>query len=464
MSSKVNDSTPLPQIYTTSGKIEEKKSLFGLRKQTRVKLDTVANEALSQGIEAKKNIAFFQKHQWVPILVKDQEGNTKRMYVNVDKLAKSLDISHHNIRQLAKAGMLESLIIAGKEDISRLESERTKQRQSLDRVNENTLKLLGIDPKIPKRIQRDMPLIIAYIEKNEEHWDQTYNSQPKDQKRPLVISKKVKGNLPYSMEYLGKNSKGEPQVYLRYHGAFARGSYKTSGKVLNPILGLVLVKSKQNILSHDRLNNAEAEAEIMRDLHNIDGLIQLRHEVRYQSSKGLRHAIFTDYHNMGELGELDPHIPEKDLREGMIQILTTVNKMHQRGYAHRDIKPANILVHKFIDSEGKTQYKFSVADLGLTAENKTNTINRSGTPMYLSPQQIKRIPSDRQKDDSWQLGCTFETIFKVRQTGISPFNFKPKKNPKTVTSTQDVIDKLLQKDPKLRYTPEQALKALHRLT
>lgn len=98
MSSKVNDSTPLPQIYTTSGKIEEKKSLFGLRKQTRVKLDTVANEALSQGIEAKKNIAFFQKHQWVPILVKDQEGNTKRMYVNVDKLAKSLDISHHNIR------------------------------------------------------------------------------------------------------------------------------------------------------------------------------------------------------------------------------------------------------------------------------------------------------------------------------------------------------------------------------
>ena len=76
-----------------------------------------------------------------------------------------------------------------------------------------------------------------------------------------------------------------------------------------------------------------------------------------------------------------------ELKEIFLQILETVEVLHQNGIVHRDLKPANILV------EGKQGIK--ILDFGLAKElldtDKTSTVGEIvGSPFYISPEQIPR--------------------------------------------------------------------------
>ena len=85
---------------------------------------------------------------------------------------------------------------------------------------------------------------------------------------------------------------------------------------------------------------------------------------------------------------------------------------HARGVIHRDLKPENILVGAF----GETQ----VIDWGLAcfiddpilAEN-----GPTGTPAYMSPEQVRGEPADR-RSDVWSLGAILYAV----ATGRWPFD------------------------------------------
>ena len=76
--------------------------------------------------------------------------------------------------------------------------------------------------------------------------------------------------------------------------------------------------------------------------------------------------------------------------------------LHVAGFIHRDICPRN-----FVASKDLTRVK--LIDFGLTVPNTPEFRapgNRTGTPNYMSPEVVRRYPTDKRLD-IFSLGVTF---------------------------------------------------------
>jgi tetratricopeptide (TPR) repeat protein len=94
------------------------------------------------------------------------------------------------------------------------------------------------------------------------------------------------------------------------------------------------------------------------------------------------------------------------------QICDGLAEAHRSGIVHRDLKPQNIM----IDEEGQAKIlDFGLARL-LAQEAVDSGGSRSGTPAYVSPQQIKGEPADA-RSDIYSLGVMIYEML----TGHPPF-------------------------------------------
>ena len=134
---------------------------------------------------------------------------------------------------------------------------------------------------------------------------------------------------------------------------------------------------------------------------------------------------------------------------------------------HRDIKPANILLD--------TDKSIKVADLGLVLQksprgNTPSPTHIEGTPHFMSPEQARGSGDLDSRSDIYSLGCTLYHMV----TGVMPFQDSGLEqvlqnqisghvphirdvNPKVTMATANVIQKMMIKDPALRYEDWPAL-------
>ncbi len=85
------------------------------------------------------------------------------------------------------------------------------------------------------------------------------------------------------------------------------------------------------------------------------------------------------------------------------QVLLAFQYAHEQGIVHRDIKPSNI----FILPDGKVKIlDFGIAKLFGQGNEMTQTGTQMGTPIYMSPEQVKGDKSIDFRSDIYSLGVT----------------------------------------------------------
>jgi tRNA A-37 threonylcarbamoyl transferase component Bud32/Ca2+-binding EF-hand superfamily protein len=179
--------------------------------------------------------------------------------------------------------------------------------------------------------------------------------------------------------------------------------------------------------------------------------------------------ILMEYVKGGELLNLictKERFSEYSINKIIAQLLDTVRYIHDVGIVHRDIKPENILC---VDDSDIPEIK--LADFGLSklvSPNDTLTL-ACGTLSYVAPEVLKQEGYDK-KADIWSIGVIAYLLLR----GKLPFEDIDKNTiiDLTLNSTPDFSDSwcnrytsqaigfvkfLLEKEPKLRPTAEEAL-------
>lgn len=166
---------------------------------------------------------------------------------------------------------------------------------------------------------------------------------------------------------------------------------KVAIKVLNPLLS-------GNAQIKERFRN---EAKLMASLDhpNIAKMIDFDEQPHQLS-------IIMEYLNGEDLNEKikrNGSLSENEVITFFKQILSAFQYAHERGIVHRDIKPSNI----FILPDGRVKIlDFGIAKLFGQGNEMTQTGTQMGTPIYMSPEQVKADKSIDHRSDIYSLGVT----------------------------------------------------------
>jgi len=216
------------------------------------------------------------------------------------------------------------------------------------------------------------------------------------------------------------------------------------------------------------------------DLANSpETLDQLRHEISIASQ--ISHKNVLRIHDLGEASGLryvsmawaegedlasllkrTGPLSEERILELAGEICDGLEAAHEQGVSHRDLKPSNIL----LTAGGHA----CIADFGLAHSltkpelDRTPSSSSSGTPRYMSPEQVDGICIDH-RTDIYSLGLILyematgripfsdDSLFQTMTQRITDRPVSPKLvNPEISSHLAAVILKCLELDPKERYS------------
>lgn len=148
------------------------------------------------------------------------------------------------------------------------------------------------------------------------------------------------------------------------------------------------------------------------------------------------------------------------------KIVSSIKYLHSQGIVHRDLKPENLLYASPGDDAD-----IKITDFGLAkiASNELLLKTACGTPNYVAPEVLLNEGYDAAVD-MWSVGvilyillCGFPPFYSentpelFQQIINANYDFPSPYWDNISASAKDLITKLLQTNPKKRYTPEKTL-------
>ncbi|WP_437969544.1 protein kinase [Sorangium sp. So ce260] len=188
------------------------------------------------------------------------------------------------------------------------------------------------------------------------------------------------------------------------------------------------------------LNLSTSREVALKLIHRPDPELRLRLQREGRSGGALRHGNVIDVYDMGETEFGEPFLVMQLLvGETLAELLQRRRRLdadvaaaigrdvakglaavHAAHIVHRDLKPANIFLHREPDMDEPVVkvLDFGVAkNLAMNDGVRTATGGAVGSPLYMSPEQVRADPSVDHRADIWALGVVlFEML-----TGMRPF-------------------------------------------
>ena len=168
--------------------------------------------------------------------------------------------------------------------------------------------------------------------------------------------------------------------------------------------------------------------------------------------------IAMEFFSRGDLKQrMEMNIPPELAATYMIHIAYGLSAIHRAGVIHRDLKPANIM---FRGDDSLALADFGISKKLDSEENLTTLGQIMGTPHYMSPEQGEGLSIDY-RTDLYSAGIMlYELLTKEKPfTAPSPaaliykhVNEDIPRLPEELNRFQEIVDKLLAKEPDERYS------------
>ena len=210
---------------------------------------------------------------------------------------------------------------------------------------------------------------------------------------------------------------GEGGMAAVYVGEHIKLGTEAAIKVLNPILSA-------NKQIHERFVN---EAKLMASLNHPN----IAKVIDYEETDNVLAIVmeFLEGEDLSAVIKKNGALPENEVMNYLKQSLSALDYAHSKGIVHRDIKPSNI----FVLPDGRIKIlDFGIAKLFGEGNEMTQTGTQIGTPIYMSPEQVKSDKSIDHRSDIYSLGVTM----------FYAINGKPPYDANT-TSQFDIFNKIV---------------------
>lgn len=218
-------------------------------------------------------------------------------------------------------------------------------------------------------------------------------------------------------------------------GALLAGKYEIAGTIGTGGMGVVYRATHRRLsqevaikmLLPSMLGHEAVVARFEREARAA-GQLRSRHTVRVidvGEEAGHGPYMVMEYlhgHDLGtELEQRGP-LPVGAAVDWVLQACAAMAEAHERGIVHRDLKPSNL----FLATEGEDRI-LKVLDFGISkvedadGSSVTNTSVTMGTPLYMSPEQVRSTKNVDARTDIWSLGIILYELL----TGKTPFEGAP---------------------------------------
>lgn len=191
------------------------------------------------------------------------------------------------------------------------------------------------------------------------------------------------------------------------------------------------------------------------------------------TAEGIGPYIVMEYlegRDLAAVLETEGRLPIRRAVHYVMQACEALAVAHSGGITHRDIKPENLFLTRQGDLELIKLLDFGISKAALTGKvfgDELSTVESScllGTPLYMSPEQIRSTAEVDHRADIWSLGAVLYELITARsafvadsvrgvwtrilETAPTPLSAHC---PEAPASLQAVIDRCLEKDPARRF-------------
>jgi serine/threonine protein kinase len=214
-------------------------------------------------------------------------------------------------------------------------------------------------------------------------------------------------------------------------GAIIAGKYRVARIVGEGGMGVVYeamhVKMKQRValkmLLPETLELPDVVARFEREAR-ASGQLRSRHTARVmdvdQTEEGLPYIVmeYLEGHDLGTEIDTRGKVPYAEAVDYVLQACVAIAEAHDVGIVHRDLKPSNLFLSTGPDGVLVKLLDFGISKVTTEADKLTAAESVMGTPLYMSPEQVRSARNVDARTDVWSLGVILYELI----AGDTPFS------------------------------------------